>query len=79
MLILKVKSGLLYPCYTSHSCPMPDDSGLERERWGTGAERLGPLIIYNQDNGLTRAFRNIPGKIQCNIQFKTLSANCSNR
>lgn len=24
-------------------------------------QRRGPLIIYNQDNGITRAFRNIPG------------------
>eukprot|EP00745_Piridium_sociabile_P028304 TRINITY_DN45536_c0_g1_i1.p1 TRINITY_DN45536_c0_g1~~TRINITY_DN45536_c0_g1_i1.p1 ORF type:complete len:412 (-),score=105.89 TRINITY_DN45536_c0_g1_i1:145-1302(-) len=24
-------------------------------------QRRGPLVIYNQDNGLTRAFRNIPG------------------
>merc|ERR1712033_161707 len=23
--------------------------------------RRGPLVIYNQDNGITRAFRNIPG------------------
>ena len=26
-------------------------------------QRRGPLIIYNQDNGLSRAFRNIPGII----------------
>jgi hypothetical protein len=25
--------------------------------------RRGPLIIYNKDNGITRAFRNIPGKV----------------
>lgn len=25
-------------------------------------KRLGPLIIYNNDNGIRRAFRNIPGK-----------------
>jgi len=24
-------------------------------------QKLGPLLIYNQDNGLVRAFRNIPG------------------
>jgi len=24
-------------------------------------QRRGPIVIYNQDNGLTRAFRNIPG------------------
>ena len=26
-------------------------------------QRRGPLIIYNNDQGITRAFRNIPGKI----------------
>merc|ERR1712050_287138 len=26
-----------------------------------GIQRRGPLIIYNKDNGITRAFRNIPG------------------
>lgn len=25
-------------------------------------QRRGPCIIYNQDAGLTKAFRNIPGK-----------------
>ena len=24
-------------------------------------QRRGPLVIYDQDNGLTKAFRNIPG------------------
>lgn len=24
-------------------------------------QRLGPLVIYNRDNGLVKAFRNIPG------------------
>lgn len=26
-------------------------------------QRLGPVIVYRKDNGLTRAFRNIPGKV----------------
>ena len=26
-------------------------------------QRRGPLVIFNQDNGLTRAFRNIPGNV----------------
>ncbi|XP_052794705.1 60S ribosomal protein L4-B-like [Mya arenaria] len=30
-------------------------------------QRRGPLIIYNQDNGLTRAFRNIPGITLLNV------------
>jgi len=24
-------------------------------------QRRGPIVIYDQDNGITRAFRNIPG------------------
>ena len=28
-------------------------------------QRKGPLVIYNQDNGITRAFRNIPGRFRC--------------
>eukprot|EP00913_Durusdinium_trenchii_P013282 g12466.t1 len=27
-------------------------------------KRLGPLVIYNEDNGITRAMRNIPG-VEC--------------
>jgi len=30
-------------------------------------QRRGPLVIYNQDNGLTRAFRNIPGITLLNV------------
>ncbi|XP_002731171.1 large ribosomal subunit protein uL4A-like [Saccoglossus kowalevskii] len=30
-------------------------------------QRLGPCIIYDQDNGLTRAFRNIPGITLLNV------------
>lgn len=30
-------------------------------------QRRGPLIVYNQDNGLTRAFRNIPGVTLLNV------------
>lgn len=30
-------------------------------------QRRGPLIIYNQDNGLSRAFRNIPGITLINV------------
>jgi hypothetical protein len=26
--------------------------------------KRGPVIIYEKDNGLKKAFRNIPGKIQ---------------
>ena len=30
-------------------------------------QRRGPLIIYSQDNGITRAFRNIPGVTLLNV------------
>jgi large subunit ribosomal protein L4e len=30
-------------------------------------QRRGPLIIYNQDNGISRAFRNIPGTTLINV------------
>ncbi|XP_013389397.1 60S ribosomal protein L4 [Lingula anatina] len=30
-------------------------------------QRRGPLVIYNQDNGITRAFRNIPGITLINV------------
>jgi len=29
--------------------------------------RRGPLIVYSEDNGVTRAFRNIPGVELCNV------------
>jgi len=30
-------------------------------------QRRGPLVVYNQDNGITRAFRNIPGVTLINV------------
>jgi len=30
-------------------------------------QRRGPLVIYNDDKGITRAFRNIPGIELCNV------------
>ncbi|KAJ9075202.1 60S ribosomal protein L4B [Entomophthora muscae] len=30
-------------------------------------QRRGPLIVYNKDEGITRAFRNIPGVDLCNV------------
>jgi len=35
-------------------------------------QRRGPLIIYSQDNGLTKAFRNIPGITLLNVQCLNL-------
>lgn len=31
-------------------------------------QRRGPLIVYNEDNGLTRAFRNLPGMELVNVR-----------
>merc|ERR1719446_192058 len=36
-------------------------AGIGKMRNRRRIMRRGPLIIYNKDNGLTRAFRNIPG------------------
>lgn len=30
-------------------------------------QRRGPVVIYNQDNGICRAFRNIPGVTLINV------------
>ena len=30
-------------------------------------QRRGPIVIYNQDNGICRAFRNIPGITLLNV------------
>ena len=31
-------------------------------------QRRGPLIIYSKDNGISRAFRNIPGTTLINVE-----------
>lgn len=33
-------------------------------------QRLGPVVVYRKDQGLTRAFRNIPGMQFVNIEIK---------
>ena len=35
-------------------------------------QRRGPLIIYNRDNGIVRAFRNIPGIELCHVNSLNL-------
>lgn len=35
-------------------------------------QRRGPLIVFNEDNGLTRAFRNLPGVELCNVNSMNL-------
>ena len=36
-------------------------AGKGKARSRRYVQRLGPLVIYNEDNGITRAMRNIPG------------------
>jgi large subunit ribosomal protein L4e len=34
--------------------------------------RRGPLIVYKEDNGITKAFRNLPGIEMCNVESLNL-------
>ena len=40
------------------------------------AQKLGPLVIYDQDQGVTKAFRNIPGVDVIQVAFRELSTVC---
>ena len=40
-------------------------------------QKLGPLVIYGQDQGLTKAFRNIPGVDTIQVRTMSLSLNLS--
>lgn len=42
-------------------------AGVGKMRNRRRIQRRGPLVIYNQDNGITRAFRNIPGITLINV------------
>jgi len=35
-------------------------------------QRLGPLVVYNNDNGLVKAFRNLPGVELCHVDVLNL-------
>jgi len=37
---------------------------MRNRRW---SQRRGPLVVYNEDNGITRAFRNLPGIELCHV------------
>ena len=39
-------------------------------------QKLGPLVIYGQDQGVTKAFRNIPGVDVIQVALRNLSAGC---
>jgi large subunit ribosomal protein L4e len=41
--------------------------GVGKTRNRRHVMRKGPLVVYNTDNGLTRAFRNIPGVDLCQV------------
>lgn len=34
--------------------------------------RLGPLVVYNEDHGISQAFRNIPGVDLCSVKALNL-------
>lgn len=34
---------------------------MRNRRW---KQKLGPLVIYDKDNGIVKAFRNIPGMLK---------------
>ena len=35
-------------------------------------QKLGPLVIYDQDQGVTKAFRNIPGVDVIQVKFSCI-------
>merc|ERR1712094_98608 len=37
---------------------------MRNRRW---SQRRGPLVVYNEDNGITRPFRNLPGIELCHV------------
>jgi len=42
-------------------------AGVGKQRNRRNIRKRGPIIIYNSDNGITRAFRNIPGITLLNV------------
>lgn len=42
-------------------------AGVGKIRNRRHVQRRGPLVIYNQDNGIVKAFRNIPGVEICSV------------
>lgn len=47
-------------------------AGKGKARGRKHRQRRGPLIIYNEDNGLVKAFRNVPGVETCNVRSLNL-------
>ena len=46
-------------------------SGKGKMRNRRYVQRRGPLVVYSEDNGVTRAFRNIPGVELCSCLLYT--------
>jgi large subunit ribosomal protein L4e len=42
-------------------------AGVGKQRNRRSIRKRGPIVIYNSDNGITRAFRNIPGVTLLNV------------
>jgi large subunit ribosomal protein L4e len=47
-------------------------AGSGKARGRKHRQRRGPLIVYNEDNGIVRAFRNVPGVETCNVRSLNL-------
>ncbi|KAI9253792.1 ribosomal protein L4 domain-containing protein [Phascolomyces articulosus] len=43
-------------------------AGVGKIRNRRHRQRRGPLVIYNEDNGIVKAFRNLPGVELCNVR-----------
>jgi large subunit ribosomal protein L4e len=56
-----LKSLKAYPDVTKVSNSRKLRAGKGKWRNRRYRQRRGPLIVYNEDNGITRAFRNLPG------------------
>jgi len=56
--------------HVKHSRKLRAGIGKMRNRRFT--QRRGPLVIYNEDNGIVKAFRNIPGVELANVNFLNL-------
>ncbi|KAM0790112.1 60S ribosomal protein L4A [Microbotryomycetes sp. NB124-2] len=47
-------------------------AGRGKARGRKHRQRRGPLVVYNEDNGIVKAFRNIPGVETCNVRSLNL-------
>ena len=47
-------------------------AGKGKLRGRRHVQKLGPLVIYDQDQGVTKAFRNIPGVDVIQVEFPNI-------